>query len=75
LETLVPFYFSVFGQIPVPANMENGHFWSLAGRPHARISKSSSMAESNSAAFEKHTGKRSTKNCRKHLNMKANCGI
>jgi hypothetical protein len=24
---------------------------------------------------KKHTSERSTKNCRKHLNMKANCGI
>jgi hypothetical protein len=55
--------------------MENGHFWTLAGRPHARISKGSSMAQSNCAAVEKYTSERSTKNCRKHLNMKANCGI
>jgi peptidyl-tRNA hydrolase len=55
--------------------MENGHFWTLAVRPDARISKGSRMAQSNCAAVEKYTSERSTKNCRKHLNMTANCGI
>jgi hypothetical protein len=55
--------------------MGNGHFWTLAGRPDARILKGSIMAQSNCAAVEKYTSERSTKNCRKHLNIKANCGI
>ena len=74
-KTLVHFYLSAFGQISAPANLKNGHFWTLAGRPDARISKGSRMAQSNCAAVEKHSGKRSTKNCRKHLNMTAKCGI
>jgi hypothetical protein len=63
-KTLVSFYLSTFGQIPTPANMENANFWTLAGRPDARISTGSSMAQSNGAAVEKYTSERSTKNCR-----------
>jgi hypothetical protein len=32
--------------------MENGNFWTLAGRPDARISKGSRMAQSKGAAVE-----------------------
>ena len=61
MEDAVPFYLSALGQISAPANLENGHFWTLAGRPDARISKGSRMAQSNCAAVEKHTGKRPPK--------------
>ena len=66
-KTLVPLYLSAFSQITAPANVENGYFSTLAGRPHANISEGSRMAESNCAAVEPYTSERSTKSCRKHL--------